>query len=207
MHGNARIALMPVVGGTLCTNFVNTVQCRKASTLDDYFGCLHDILTWAVRINLISGDDRQKILNTDTARKYSTQLFDEAIGLRERLFSILIRTINGLVMPTNDEDLKYYKDWLVMAHQQSGIRMCSGQYAYYWDVNSTGFYFILFSVIADAENLLFSDGIRFLRECPRCGWLFLDRTRNRSRKWCSMEYCGNRNKSCSHYQRNKAKQN
>jgi predicted RNA-binding Zn ribbon-like protein len=35
-----------------------------------------------------------------------------------------------------------------------------------------------------------------LKICPAddCGWAFYDVSRNRSRRWCSMEVCGNRNK-------------
>ncbi|HEV7310259.1 CGNR zinc finger domain-containing protein [Ensifer sp.] len=42
-----------------------------------------------------------------------------------------------------------------------------------------------------------------LKICPNCGWLFLDRSRNRSRTWCDMAVCGNRNKARLHYQRNR----
>lgn len=31
---------------------------------------------------------------------------------------------------------------------------------------------------------------RRLRACPNCAWLFLDSSRNGSRRWCSMESCG-----------------
>ena len=37
-----------------------------------------------------------------------------------------------------------------------------------------------------------------------CFWLFLDTTRNRSRQWCSMTSCGNREKARRHYQRQRA---
>ncbi|HEV7317597.1 MAG TPA: CGNR zinc finger domain-containing protein [Ensifer sp.] len=42
-----------------------------------------------------------------------------------------------------------------------------------------------------------------LKICPNCGWLFLDRSRNRSRTWCDMAVCGNRNKARLHYHRNR----
>jgi predicted RNA-binding Zn ribbon-like protein len=41
-----------------------------------------------------------------------------------------------------------------------------------------------------------------IRQCADvrgCGVLFLDRTRNRSRRWCSMKSCGNRAKAQRHY--------
>ncbi|WP_460666093.1 CGNR zinc finger domain-containing protein [Kribbella swartbergensis] len=45
-----------------------------------------------------------------------------------------------------------------------------------------------------------------LRQCDDddCGWLFLDRTRNGSRRWCSSADCGNRARARRHYQRRRA---
>ena len=40
-----------------------------------------------------------------------------------------------------------------------------------------------------------------LKICPNCQWLFLDRSRNRSRAWCDMAVCGNRVKASRHYHR------
>lgn len=42
-----------------------------------------------------------------------------------------------------------------------------------------------------------------LKICPNCNWLFLDRSRNRSRAWCDMAVCGNRVKASRHYRRNR----
>lgn len=45
-----------------------------------------------------------------------------------------------------------------------------------------------------AARLLTSDDRHRLKACAGCGTLFLDRSRNRSRRWCIMEGCGNRAK-------------
>jgi len=42
-----------------------------------------------------------------------------------------------------------------------------------------------------------------LKICPNCRWLFLDRSRNRSRAWCDMAVCGNRVKASRHYRRHR----
>jgi predicted RNA-binding Zn ribbon-like protein len=44
--------------------------------------------------------------------------------------------------------------------------------------------------LAHAAVQLFSDDLTRLRGCAGCCWLYLDRSKNRSRKWCSMEDCG-----------------
>jgi predicted RNA-binding Zn ribbon-like protein len=41
-----------------------------------------------------------------------------------------------------------------------------------------------------ATDLVSSDRHERLRLCGNCTWLFLDLSRNHSRKWCSMEHCG-----------------
>lgn len=42
-----------------------------------------------------------------------------------------------------------------------------------------------------------------MKICGNCGWLFIDRSKNRSRTWCDMAVCGNRVKASRHYHRNK----
>ena len=53
--------------------------------------------------------------------------------------------------------------------------------------------------------LLAPDQWRRIRICDNCGWLFLDRSRNGSRRWCDMTVCGNRNKAKRHYARRKGR--
>jgi predicted RNA-binding Zn ribbon-like protein len=43
-----------------------------------------------------------------------------------------------------------------------------------------------------------------MKICGNCGWLFLDRSKNRSRNWCDMAVCGNRVKASRHYKRKKS---
>jgi predicted RNA-binding Zn ribbon-like protein len=42
-----------------------------------------------------------------------------------------------------------------------------------------------------------------MKICGNCGWLFIDRSKNRSRTWCDMAVCGNRIKASRHYHRRK----
>ena len=55
-------------------------------------------------------------------------------------------------------------------------------------------------------RLLQHEDRRRLRQCrdDDCGWLFLDRTKNGSRVWCSSADCGNRTRARRHYQRRTA---
>jgi predicted RNA-binding Zn ribbon-like protein len=59
----------------------------------------------------------------------------------------------------------------------------------------------------DAARILTSPECALVRQCAdaECGWFFLDTSRNRSRRWCSMKGCGNRNKARRFYSRTAAK--
>lgn len=50
---------------------------------------------------------------------------------------------------------------------------------------------------------LLTSGSERLKICGNCGWLFLDKSKNRSRTWCDMAVCGNRVKASRHYHRQK----
>ncbi len=52
-------------------------------------------------------------------------------------------------------------------------------------------------------SLLTSPSLARVRHCASasCGWLFVDVSRNHSRRWCDMEDCGNRAKARRHYAR------
>jgi predicted RNA-binding Zn ribbon-like protein len=39
-----------------------------------------------------------------------------------------------------------------------------------------------------------------VKVCPACRWLFLDSSKNKSRRWCDMKVCGNRAKARAHYE-------
>lgn len=62
----------------------------------------------------------------------------------------------------------------------------------------------LWPISRSAADLLTSDSdLHKVRQCggSDCNWLFLDTSKNRTRQWCSMQSCGNREKARRHYQR------
>jgi predicted RNA-binding Zn ribbon-like protein len=54
-----------------------------------------------------------------------------------------------------------------------------------------------------ALRLIANPEIERLKICPNCEWLFVDKSKNRSRSWCDMTVCGNRAKARLHYQKKK----
>jgi predicted RNA-binding Zn ribbon-like protein len=64
---------------------------------------------------------------------------------------------------------------------------------------------LLVIAVLDALDLVRESPDR-VRECadPACPVLFVDTSRNRSRRWCSMEGCGARAKAATYYRRHRA---
>jgi predicted RNA-binding Zn ribbon-like protein len=63
----------------------------------------------------------------------------------------------------------------------------------------------LAGILHSAVELAFSPDLARVKICPACGWLFIDRTRNRSKRWCITALCGNRSKMHRHYHRKRAR--
>ena len=59
---------------------------------------------------------------------------------------------------------------------------------------------------ASASAVLTSADVERLKQCPgeSCGWVFLDESRNQSRRWCDSRECGNRERVRAHYRRTHA---
>lgn len=56
-----------------------------------------------------------------------------------------------------------------------------------------------------AARLLVSPELLRVKDCPACGWFFLDQSKNRSRRWCSMETCGASAKAKAYYRRTRGR--
>jgi predicted RNA-binding Zn ribbon-like protein len=55
----------------------------------------------------------------------------------------------------------------------------------------------LWILARSAADLLTSEQHAYVRQCAseECTWLFIDRSKNHSRRWCDMGDCGNREKA------------
>ena len=60
---------------------------------------------------------------------------------------------------------------------------------------------LIWPVAKSAADLLTSERLERVRECAggTCGWLFIDASKNHSRRWCDMRDCGNAAKAKRHY--------
>jgi len=62
---------------------------------------------------------------------------------------------------------------------------------------------LLFPLARSLADLVCTEDFTYVKACegPSCTLLFVDRTRGRARRWCSMAICGNRAKQAAHRKR------
>src|SRR6185437_14794355 len=104
------------------------------------------------------------------------------------------------------EDLSFLNGDLAASLPNARVEYTEDGFAWTWSGRALDA--VLWPISRAAADLLVSDAERRkVRQCGAgdCEWLFLDTSKNRSRQWCSMQSCGNREKARRHYQRVRAR--
>jgi predicted RNA-binding Zn ribbon-like protein len=191
-------------GGILCLDFVNTVHCYGCADPGEYLNTYHDLVAWSRHVGTIT-DDEAKTLSRRAALDpaKAKNAHKRAIDLRAAIYRIFTISLKGRV--PNQRDLAVFNDYLGEAMMQS--RVVKAQDGFFWDMtgNKEKLDWMLNPVIRSAADLLVSEEFGRVKKCadPVCGWLFLDISRNRSRRWCDMRDCGNRAKASRFYEKKK----
>jgi predicted RNA-binding Zn ribbon-like protein len=184
-------------GGRACLDFANT-----RSSSGEHLNSYADLVAFAAQSQLITPDDATW-LRAEGERDPSAAdgVLVRAKHLRESIRSIFSSLAAGK-RPT-EHDLGVLNLDLAVSLSHARVLPTSGG-GYEWGWTGRNLDAPIWPVSRSAADLLASDQERRLvRECGAgdCQWLFLDTSKNRSRQWCSMQSCGNREKARRHYQR------
>lgn len=191
--------MQPESAGKLCLAFADTA--RDADKHEELLG-IGDLLQWAIRAGVLSPAESGRMARhyADNRRQAAADLAS-AIAVRDRLRSVFTGIANG--GPLRDRDLSELNSALARTPARLSIHAHSGSVRTQWVSAAEGLPQVLFPVLADAVNLLAGDRRERIRECAsaECTMLFVDESRNSSRRWCDMKECGNRMKARRHYAR------
>jgi predicted RNA-binding Zn ribbon-like protein len=129
-------------------------------------------------------------------------IFRGAIALRETTYRIFHAVASGSAPA--DGDLSELNRELKETPAREALQRIGG--AFGWRVEGKPLATasaLLAPVLWSAGDLLAGPQLERVRECAngKCLWLFLDESKNGSRRWCSMTACGNRAKAHRHYAR------
>ena len=136
----------------------------------------------------------------------ATAALRRAISLREVIYRVVVSVMRG--RPPDPADLDVFNRALASALRCSRVVPGRGGLVWIWKDDDRALEAMLRPIVESAADLLTSDLRRRVGQCADdrgCGWLFLDMTKNRSRRWCEMADCGNRAKAQRHYQRTRGR--
>ncbi|HZT09734.1 MAG TPA: ABATE domain-containing protein, partial [Actinomycetota bacterium] len=193
-------------GGNVALDFANTVSRRKAAgeTRDnlDRYGRL---VSWGEAAGLLEAPDaaalRAKAAEHPRAAVVALR---RASGVREAIFAIFSAIAGGREVPT--EAVSTLGAFLPEAFGRPRIVRDGPAFKVRFEHDEDDLAgAVIPPVVRGALDLLTSEARDRVREChsTTCAWLFLDRSKNGSRRWCDMKVCGNRAKARRHYAKGK----
>jgi predicted RNA-binding Zn ribbon-like protein len=168
---------LPLVGGHVTLDFVNTAEERGHPNAADVLRTPADLRIWGRRLGVLS-----------PAASAADEL-DRALAARELLHTLLSARANG-AKPKRAQ-LAQLSALAAEAHAAATLEP-SGDGRVEWRWPKTDLASVRHVAVTGAIELLRAEPTGRLKQCPgdRCGWLFLDTSKRGNRRWCSMSECG-----------------
>jgi predicted RNA-binding Zn ribbon-like protein len=191
----SRAGTLTLVGGELAFNFTNTTSGRGGAHHLEHLGRPEDVAVWAHHAKIIgkkNARDLQRRIGNSPG--LAEQLQRRAHELRDVVFRLGAVLAAG--KPTRSEDV----DRLTGIHAQcvrvGRLRKIKGHFGWTWNIDQSPIEAILGPIVLSALSVVCQVDLSRIKQCPGrdCGWLFFDATKNKNRRWCEMEVCGNRAK-------------
>src|SRR6266516_3248759 len=171
-------------GNWLCLDFTHTLDSRYDAHPRELLKDYSDLVLWGKYVHILKAD--------------------EARSLCEEATNHPVEAIAADASPQED-DLATLNAALSEAMSHTRIVPKDGSFAWDWAGREIDLNSILWQVVRSAADLLTDEELDDVRACAAedCRWLFVDTSKNRSRRWCDMKTCGNRSKARRHYERKK----
>jgi len=187
----------------LCLEFVNTLLWHASEHPEETLHSYADLVTWAQGVRLLSNHEAQKLLR-DAAEQpaEASRVLKRATALRETIYRIFVALIHE--KSPAEADLAELNNTLTKMTSGARIVKTAKGFAWNWDVDEDALDSLIWPIALSAAELLISEERKRVGQCADdrgCGLLFLDNSKNRSRRWCDINDCGNRAKQRRHYER------
>jgi predicted RNA-binding Zn ribbon-like protein len=193
--------------GRLCLDFANTVDWHASDSPQETLHSFADLAEWAHRVGLLRKPETQRLLGDAEANpSQAERALRRAITLREAVYRIFMSLTKG--RPPEESDLAELNQWLAKLTDGAGVIKTARGFEWAWNVDRTSLDLPLGYIALSAAELLVSAEREHVGQCADergCGWLFLDTSKNHSRRWCDSKDCGNRDRQHRHYERSRGR--
>ncbi|RPI79271.1 MAG: hypothetical protein EHM45_03595 [Desulfobacteraceae bacterium] len=197
---------LELLGGILCLDFTNTVNTRIPFLHHDYLAHYTDLIAWGRHVEILSRNQAQQLEQAAIQNPAkAAEILNRAVVLRETLFRIF--TAYAFQKTPAPDDIRALNAEIKRVFAKLRINPDKNGFQWEWDQNSQDLDLPLFPIVKSAAELLTSADLPKVKQCANrdhCDWMFLDTSKNQSRRWCCMSLCGSRNKSRQYYRRKQA---
>jgi len=183
-----------LVAGHVALDFANTLDNRyDAARLTELLPSYERFLAFAAQSGTITATEAARLLRR-TSPGARTRALRKAIEMREALYLLLLAAARRRRPPR--PCLQTLNGFLAKTRTPAALIRTRNGFAWRRDAAASAAGPLTLIVEAAAE-LLASPDCAAVHECgaPSCRWLFLDRSKNHTRRWCDMRICGNREKA------------
>jgi predicted RNA-binding Zn ribbon-like protein len=183
-------------GGALALDFANTIGGTHVRPTHDHIRSYGDITGFAVLAGGLQPSVAKRLAHrAEQDPRRAMAVYELGIALRESIWAVFSALASG--ESPRDADLALIGD--AAAAGAARARLVYDKEGVGWSLpsDSDDLARPLWDIARSAADLLTSGDHDRIKECASasCEWVFLDRSRNRSRRWCDMSDCGNRAKA------------
>jgi predicted RNA-binding Zn ribbon-like protein len=191
-------------GGSLCLDFVNTLDDRYSNGPKELLKSYIDLARFAEDAGILSELQVNQLFESSMqSPELAQRALAGAIEMREAMYAVFWAMVKRKPVP--QASLNVLNQFMQGAAQHMTLIPGRGHFEWRFDSSLTDFNTPLWPIARSAAELLASDQVEYVRACASktCEWLFLDESKNHRRRWCDMTKCGNRAKVKRFYTRNK----
>ena len=201
----SRAGVLPLIGGALCLDFANTSSGRGGRLHRENLRSYDLLLVWCAHAGIFAARKRHALAKLAATRPAAAaRTLRRALALREAIHAIAAALGRGARPPA--PAVARLNRELGRAMARARLRPAAGGFVWEWGPERPTFDGMLDPILRSAAELLVGPVGDRVKQCPgrHCGWVFLDRTKNRRRRWCEMEVCGARAKARRYRARQRA---
>ena len=183
-------------------DFTNTMGGRRPDHTREYLLTYDDLVAWGRHAGLLTSQAAQQLVDeAERCPADAVRVLTRALLLREAIYRIFSAIAVRGTAPA--ADLAILNAALGEALARLQVTPATEGFTWGWRSDDTALDAMLWPVVRSAGELLTSAELDRVRECDgeTCSWLFIDTSKNHSRRWCNMRDCGNRAKARRHYSR------
>ena len=180
---------LPIVAGHLALDFANTINDPAGPARCDHVATYPGLLHWCTRAGALSSE------HADRLEWMARSHHEEAAAAVRKAHKLrtLLTGMFGEIAVDGALTAHYWnqlRPWALDALNHAEITPSSGRYRFSWSESDDDLTAMLWPVSHYAAELLISADLHRLKRCAGCPWLFLDLSKNSSRRWCAMSACG-----------------